>query len=138
MVGILYLEDGSIFSGKTFGRKGTIIGEIDFDNSTLKDKGVLKKGSSILINNNLKERSNTIDEFHSKGMIFNDISSNFKEPSVKNSIESMLKEMNVLGLYDINMKGIIKRVVDKGSMKCVLTTESLTVKEFESLVSLSS
>ena len=134
----LVLSNGIVFPGFSFGASGTAVGEIVFNTGMTGYQEVLTDPSyygQILtftypeIGNtgiNLEDSESNISV---KGLIVRNYSSNNSNwRSVKN-FNQWLVEKNIIGLYGIDTRALVKILRSSGSMNGVLTTEN---KTFES------
>ncbi|SHK49501.1 glutamine-hydrolyzing carbamoyl-phosphate synthase small subunit [Tepidibacter formicigenes] len=144
MESILYLEDGSIYKGKAFGKIGTTVGELVFNTSMTGYQEILTDPSYAgqIINmtyplignygvNNLENESSKI---HAKGFIVKNISNQaFNYMSEKN-IDDMLKGMDIVGIYGVDTRSITKKIRNSGVLKCVISSENLSIDELKNIL----
>lgn len=129
----LILENGTILEGKSFGEKGTIIGEAVFTTSmtgyqeALTDsayKGQLLIQTFPLIGNyGINEEDFESDKVSAGGYIVREYC---EEPSnfrCLSTINSFLKKYGIIGLYDVDTRFLTKILRKNGVMKAMLTTE---------------
>lgn len=139
MEGLLYLEDGTVFKGTGFGFKGTAVGELVFNTSMTGYQKILTdpsyKGQIInmtypLIGNyGISTVDNESDAVHAFGVVIKDLC---HEPSNSNSIMTIdrwLREMKVPGVSGVDTRQITKKIRKKGTVKCVISTEGITIGE---------
>ncbi len=132
----LFLEDGTTFTGESFGNTGEKIGEIVFNTGMTGYQEILTDPSYFgqfvvmtypLIGNygvNLQDFEST------KPRVFGFIVREFAErPShfeAKMSLDSFLKENGILGIAGIDTRMLTKKIRTKGTMKALLTTNKIT------------
>ena len=133
----LILNNGIVFHGFSFGALGTAVGEIVFNTGMTGYQEVITDPSyygQILtftypeIGNtgiNLEDSESSISV---KGLIVRNYSSNNSNwRSIKN-FNQWLVEKNIVGLYGIDTRALVKILRSNGSMNGVLTSEDKTVE----------
>ena len=133
----LVLSNGIIFPGFSFGASGTAVGEIVFNTGMTGYQEVITDPSyygQILtftypeigntgINLEDSESSNSV-----KGIIVRNYSSNNSNWRSLNNFDQWLVEKNIIGLYGIDTRALVKILRSNGSMNGVLTSEDKTVE----------
>jgi len=129
----LVLSNGIIFPGFSFGASGTAFGEIVFNTGMTGYQEVITDPSyygQILtftypeigntgINLEDSESSNCV-----KGIIVRNYSSNNSNWRSLKSFDQWLIQKNIIGLYGIDTRALVKILRSNGSMNGVLTTEN--------------
>ncbi|HOV25856.1 MAG TPA: carbamoyl phosphate synthase small subunit [Pseudobacteroides sp.] len=133
MKAILALEDGTIFTGKSFGVEGEVIGEIVFNTGMTGYQEVLTDPSYCgqivtmtypLIGNygvNLEDIESNRPQV--KGFIVRELC---ETPSNWRSIETLndyLKRHNIIGIEGIDTRALTKILRSKGTMNGIVTTD---------------
>ena len=144
MSAIIYLEDGTVYIGKSFGYTGTSVGEIIFNTSMTGYEEVIKDKSNagkiitmtypLIGNSGVSNKEIDTDAIYTRGFIVKEISQYPSNHKSKDTLESLLKEMKVVGVCDVDTRSITKKIRNQGSMKCVITNEDLEVKQLEKLI----
>ncbi len=133
----LVLSNGTIFPGFAFGALGTAVGEIVFNTGMTGYQEVISDPSyygQILtftypeigntgINFEDSESSNSV-----KGIIVRNYSSNISNWRSQKSLNQWLVEKNIIGLYGIDTRALVKILRSNGSMNGILTSEEKTVE----------
>ncbi len=133
----LVLSNGFIFPGFSFGATGTAFGEIVFNTGMTGYQEVITDPSyhgQILtftypeigntgINHEDSESSTSV-----KGIIVRNFSSNNSNWRCSKNFNEWLVENNIIGLYGIDTRALVKILRSNGSMNCVLTSEDLTLE----------
>ncbi|MBO6960587.1 MAG: glutamine-hydrolyzing carbamoyl-phosphate synthase small subunit [Prochlorococcus marinus CUG1438] len=133
----LVLSNGIVFHGFSFGASGTAVGEIVFNTGMTGYQEVITDPSyygQILtftypeigntgINLEDSESSNSV-----KGIIVRNYSSNNSNWRSSMSFDKWLVEKNIMGLYGIDTRALVKILRSNGSMNGVLTSEDNTVE----------
>ena len=130
----LVLEDGSVFSGKSFGSHKSIAGEVVFNTAmtgypeSLTDpsyKGQILVATYPLIGNYgvpSKETENGIPKFyesdriHVSGLVVSDYSFEFSHWNAGHSLADWLKQEEVPGIFGIDTRALTKLLRDKGPL----------------------
>jgi len=141
MKGIIYLEDGTTFLGKGFGKKGTSVGELVFNTSLTGYQEILTDPSyagqiitmtyPLIGNYGVNQWDEESTKIHAKGLIVKSFEENPSNYLCEGSIEDMLIKMNTVGVCDVDTRSITKKIRDKGAVKCVISNEELSIKELQ-------
>jgi carbamoyl-phosphate synthase small subunit len=139
MKAMIYLEDGTVYVGKAFGKMGTSSGELVFNTSITGYQEILTDPSYAgqiinmtypLIGN---YGANSIDNesrgVYARGFIAKTISLNPSNYKSDENISDMLERMGVIGIYDVDTRSLTKKIREIGAMKSIITTENLSVTE---------
>ena len=140
----LVLSNGTIFPGFAFGALGTAVGEIVFNTGMTGYQEVISDPSyygQILtftypeigntgINFEDSESSNSV-----KGIIVRNYSSNISNWRSQKSLNQWLVEKNIIGLYGIDTRALVKILRSNGSMNGILTSEDKTVESCLKIIS---
>ena len=133
----LVLSNGIVFPGFSFGYSGTAIGEVVFNTGMTGYQEVITDPSyfgQILtftypeIGNtgiNLEDSESSISV---KGIIVRNYSSNNSNWRSLKNFNQWLVEKNIVGLYGIDTRALVKILRSNGSMNGVLTSEENTVE----------
>ena len=139
----LLLENGQIFEGKSFGVTGTTIGEVVFATGmtgyqeTLTDPSYYGQivTQTFPLNGNYGVNGTDYESPKSwvKGYIVREwceVPSNFR---CEESIDTFLKQQNVIGLYGIDTRQLTRIIRESGVMNGAITTEDVYAKKEELL-----
>jgi carbamoyl-phosphate synthase small subunit len=139
MDGLLYLEDGTLFTGKGFGKRATRVGELVFNTSMTGYQKILTdpsyKGQIInmtypLIGNyGVNDTDDESEGIHAFGLVARDVS--FK-PSNNRSVRTIsewLEAQGVPGVWNVDTRMITKKIRDEGTVKCVISSEGIGAEE---------
>jgi carbamoyl-phosphate synthase small subunit len=131
----LALEDGTVYTGRSFGAAGETFGEVVFNTSMTGYQEVLTdpsyKGQIVtmtypLIGNygiNLEDQESR--RVQVEGFILRELTrvpSNFRSHQ---TLEAYLAENNVIGLEGIDTRALVRRLRVRGAMRGVLSTRDL-------------
>ncbi len=141
MRGVLYLEDGTLLEGVGFGARGTSVGELVFNTSMTGYQEILTDPSYAgqiitmtypLIGN---YGINSVDYESSKifahGLVIKSISKTPSNYMNENTIDEMLKLMDVVGVCNVDTRSITKKIRSSGTMKCLISNENLSAQELK-------
>ncbi|MEI8046450.1 MAG: glutamine-hydrolyzing carbamoyl-phosphate synthase small subunit [Bacteroidota bacterium] len=130
----LILEDGTVFTGKSFGYEGSVAGEVVFNTSmtgypeSLTDPSyagqILVATYPLIGNYGVPEavRSNGLPDYFESGriqvtaLIVSDYSEQYSHWSAKRSLGDWLTEHKIPGLYGIDTRELTKIIREKGAM----------------------
>ncbi len=134
----LVLSNGIVFPGFSFGASGTAVGEIVFNTGMTGYQEVITDPSYYgqILTFTYPEIGNTginLEDSESnicvKGIIVRNYSSNNSNWRCQKKFNQWLIEKNIIGLYGIDTRALVKILRSYGSMNGVLTSEE---KTFES------
>ena len=131
----LALEDGTVFTGRAFGARGTSEGEVVFNTSMMGYQEILTdpsyKGQMVTMTYPLigNYGINRVDmesrKPHVAGFIIKElspISSNYRSDL---TLQEYLAENNIIGIEGIDTRALTRRLRMRGSMRGVLSTDML-------------
>ena len=140
----LVLSNGNIFPGFSFGALGTAVGEIVFNTGMTGYQEVITDPSyygQILtftypeIGNTGVNLEDSESNINVKGIIVRNHSSNNSNWRSQKSFNQWLVEKNIVGLYGIDTRALVKILRSNGSMNGVLTSEDKTVESCLKIIS---
>lgn len=144
MKGILYLEDGTIYEGKGFGKEGTAVGELVFNTSITGYQEILTDPSyageiitmtyPLIGNYGINGVENESSKIYAKGFIVKSIDKNPSNYMSEETIEEMLEKMGVVGVYNVDTRSITKKIRNEGVLRCVISNEGKSIKELQAIL----
>lgn len=144
MNGVLYLQDGTLYEGKGFGKKGTSVGELVFNTSITGYQEILTDPSyagqiitmtyPLIGNYGINSNENESAKVYARGFVAKSISETPSNHLSEVTIDSMMKNMNVVGVYDVDTRKITKKIRNSGAMKCVISNEGLSVEQLKKIL----
>lgn len=144
MKGILYLEDGTAFEGNGFGKIGTEIGELVFNTSMTGYQEILTDPSyagqivnmtyPLIGNYGVSGSENQSKKVCAKGFVAKTICKTPSNYKSEKSIDEMLKDMEVVGVYGVDTRSITKKIRNAGVMKCVISNEIFALNELKKIM----
>lgn len=139
MKGILYLEDGTIYEGMGFGKRGTQAGELVFNTSMTGYQEVLTDPSyagqiitmtyPLIGNYGINSFESESKSVYARGFVTKSICSSPSNYMSEMSINEMFKQYGVVGVYDVDTRSITKKIRSCGALKCVISNEELSTDE---------
>ena len=131
----LALEDGSVFTGQSFGADGEITGEVVFNTSMTGYQEILTDPSyrGQIVTMTYPEMGNygvnSIDLENESpslsGFIVREISRVHSNYRSEGDLASYLKQHQLIGLAGIDTRALVRRIREKGAMRGILSTTDL-------------
>ncbi|WP_053955409.1 glutamine-hydrolyzing carbamoyl-phosphate synthase small subunit [Inediibacterium massiliense] len=138
MTGILYLEDGTIYKGKGFGKKGISVGELVFNTSITGYQEILTDPSyagqiitmtyPLIGNYGMNQVGNQSSQIYAKGFVTKSIDQTPSHYMNEENLEQMLERMGVVGISDVDTRSITKKIRKTGPLKCVISNEETSIE----------
>ncbi|MCI8608672.1 MAG: glutamine-hydrolyzing carbamoyl-phosphate synthase small subunit [Firmicutes bacterium] len=143
MKGKLYLEDGSLYEGIGFGSIKTCVGELVFQTGMTGYQKILTDPSysgqiinmtyPILGNYGINGEDNQSDRIYAQGLVCKEYCKTPSNYRCEKDLDTWLKEMDVPGVSGIDTRKLTKKIRKEGTIKCVITTEDVSVEELKKL-----
>lgn len=140
----VYLENGLLFEGESFGAKGTSVGEIVFNTSLTGYQEIISDPSyagqfitfttSEIGNVGTNSQDMESNRSFSKGIIvrnYNDRYSNFRG---EETLDQFLKSEGVMGIAEVDTRFITKTLRKDGAMMMVASTEFHTEEKLKEIL----
>ena len=134
----LVLQNGVIFNGYSFGAKGNAIGEVVFNTGMTGYQEVMTDPSyfgQILVftypeigNTGINFEDSESDNNIVKGIIVRNFSNNTSNWRSKISFDQWLKKNNVIGLFGIDTRALVKILRKDGSMNGIISNEEISIE----------
>ncbi|MFZ7132784.1 MAG: glutamine-hydrolyzing carbamoyl-phosphate synthase small subunit [Eubacteriales bacterium] len=135
MKAIIYLEDGTKIIGKSFGAHKTVVGELVFNTGMTGYQEVLTDPSyseqvvvmtyPIIGNYGTNLEDSESKRVQVKAFVVREYSEVPSHYLCHDTLDHFLKKNDIPGIYDLDTRMLTKKIRDKGSMKCLITTEEL-------------
>ncbi len=129
----LLLEDGTFFTGKSFGAKGTSGGELCFNTGMTGYQEVFTDPSysgQVLIMNNayignygVKKEDVESDTVKINALICKNITDRYSRMMATNDLETYLSENKIVAIHDVDTRSLVQHIRNKGAMNCIVSTE---------------
>jgi len=144
MKGILLLEDGTVFEGKGFGKRGTSVGELVFNTSMTGYEEILTDPSyagqiitmtyPLIGNYGVNSGEQESAKVHAKGFVVKKHCTCPSNYMSENTLDAMLKEKDIVGVWDIDTRKVTKKIRSVGALKCVISNEELSIEKLEKIL----
>ena len=138
---ILVLEDGTVYHGKAAGKIGTTTGEICFNTGTTGYQEIFTDPSyfgQIMVTTNAHIGNYGIDaddtesnQIQIAGLVCKNYNINYSRKMADESIQSYFEEGNLVGIYDVDTRSLVRHIRDKGAMNAIISSETLDVEELK-------
>ncbi len=138
---ILLLADGSIHYGKAFGKKGTTTGEICFNTGMTGYQEVFTDpsyyGQIVIMNNvhvgnyGVKETDVESATVKIQGLIGRNLEELYSRKQAKGSLDTYLKENEIVSIEDIDTRALVAHIRAKGAMNCIISSEITDIEQLK-------
>jgi carbamoyl-phosphate synthase small subunit len=135
---LLALEDGTIFSGYSFGSAGEAVGEVVFNTSMTGYQEILTdpsyKGQIVTMTYPLIGNYGVNQEdYESKGpfvegFVVRELAKFYSNWRADNSLEEFLASYGIVGIEGVDTRALTKRIRSEGAMRGIVSTEDLDKK----------
>jgi carbamoyl-phosphate synthase small subunit len=142
--GVLYLEDGTIYRGKGFGKTGTAVGELVFNTSMSGYQEILTDPSyagqiitmtyPLIGNYGVNSIEKESSKVHARGFVVKSPSKKISNYMSEKTIDDMLKSMGIVAISDVDTRSITKKIRSCGALKCVISNEELSHNEVKAFI----
>ena len=142
---ILLLADGTVYYGKSFGKKGTATGEICFNTGMTGYQEVFTDpsyyGQIVIMNNvhigNYGVKKTDVESATVKiqGLIGRNLEELYSRKQAEGSLNAYLKENNIVGIEDIDTRALVAHVRAKGAMNCIISSEITDIEQLKEALS---
>ncbi|MFT4668635.1 MAG: carbamoyl-phosphate synthase small subunit [Flavobacteriaceae bacterium] len=131
---LILLADGTIFHGKAVSEKeGSAFGEVCFNTGMTGYQEIFTDPSyfgqlMVATNAHIGNYGTNSEEVESSsikiaGLICRNFSYHQSRPAANGTLESFLKDNNVLAISDVDTRALVNYIRDNGAMNAVITTE---------------
>ncbi|MFT5435411.1 MAG: carbamoyl-phosphate synthase small subunit [Ulvibacter sp.] len=131
---LILLADGTIFHGKAVSEKeGSAFGEVCFNTGMSGYQEIFTDPSyfgqlMVATNAHIGNYGTNTEEVESSsvkiaGLICRNFSYHQSRPAANGTLESFLKDNNVLAISDVDTRALVNYIRDNGAMNAVITTE---------------
>ena len=142
---ILILEDGHIFYGKAFGKKGTTTGEICFNTGMTGYQEVFTDpsyyGQVVIMNNvhignyGINNAEVESDSIKVKGIIGRNLEEQYSRFAADNSLQEYFEKQNIVAIDGVDSRALVIHIRDAGAMNCIISSDNNNVEELKQLLS---
>ncbi len=136
---MLLLEDGTIFYGKSVGRKGTATGEICFNTGMTGYQEIFTDPSyygqiMVTTNAHIGNYGTNAEEVESEnvkiaGLIVRNFSYTPSRATSDLSLEEFLTRDGIVAISDVDTRALVRHIRDKGAMNAIISPETSDIEE---------
>lgn len=129
---VLLLEDGTFFEGKASGAKGEATGEICFNTGMTGYQEVFTDPSyfgQIMVTTNahignygIADLDSESEQVQIAGLVCKNFTNEYSRIVADSDIQSYFERENIVGIYDVDTRSIVKHIRNKGAMNCIIST----------------
>ena len=140
----LLLEDGTVYRGIAFGKRGTASGEICFNTGMTGYQEVFTDPSyygQVLIMNSVhignygvKDGDTESNSVKIRGLIGRNLEAQFSRKQANGSLDDYLKANNIVCIGGVDTRALVTHVRVKGAMNCIISSENSDLKELSDRV----
>lgn len=130
---VLMLEDGTVFRGHAIGKIGTTGGEICFNTGMTGYQEIYTDPSyfgQIVVNTNAHIGNYGTSDLETesvnpqiKGLVVRNFSEIYSRHSAQTSLQDYLTATGVIGICNVDTRGLVRHIRDKGAMNAVISSE---------------
>ncbi len=138
---LLILQDGTVMEGIGIGKKGTTAGEICFNTGMTGYQEIYTDPSyfgQIIINTtahigNYGAHKDEVesDSIKFAGLICNEYSEIKSRKSTDIDLDGYLSESGIVGIANVDTRGLVRHIRSKGAMNCIISSEDLKVENLK-------
>jgi len=140
----IYLENGTYLEAKSFGAKGTSVGEIVFNTSLTGYQEIMSDPSYAgqfvtftmpeIGNVGVNEQDMESNWAYAKGMIVRNYQDRYSNFRAEDSLQNFLQKYGVMGICEIDTRYLTKMLRSEGSMMMIASTEHSDINELKKIL----
>jgi carbamoyl-phosphate synthase small subunit len=133
MKAMLLLEDGSSYTGRSFGKAGEVFGEIVFNTAMTGYQEILTDPSyhgqivtmtyPLIGNYGINAEDVESSSPKASGFVVKELSHGYSSWRGSEHLHDYLARSNIVGIEGVDTRSIVLRIREKGAMKAVISTE---------------
>lgn len=139
---LLLLQDGTYYKGYALGKIGTHGGEICFNTGMTGYQEIYTDPSyfgQVIVNTTahignygvMSPKEDESDSVKISGMICNEFASVYSRNLADSSLQEYFEKANIVGIYGVDTRQIVRHIRSKGAMNCIISSEILDVEELK-------
>jgi len=142
---VILFEDGSFFEGTAAGITGTTTGEVCFNTGMTGYQEIFTDPSysgQILVSTNvhvgnygIKDTDTESEKVQIAGLVCKSFIQDYSRPLADDNIQKYFEDNNIVCIYDVDTRLIVKSIRDKGAMNCIISSEIFDIDELKNLLS---
>ena len=141
---VLILEDGNVFHGRAFGKKGTTTGEICFNTGMTGYQEVFTDpsyyGQVVIMNNvhignyGINDNEVESDSVKVKGIIGRNLEEQYSRFAADNSLQEYFEKQNIVAIDGVDSRALVIHIREAGAMNCIISSENKDIPELEKIL----
>ena len=141
---VLILEDGTYFTGKSIGKKGTSGGEICFNTGMTGYQEIYTDPSyygQVIVNTTAHIGNYGVHKEEQEsgrptiaGIVVNDFSIVHSRAQSEGSLQEYLEKHGIVGISNVDTRKIVRHIRNKGAMNCLISSEELDPEKLKEKV----
>ncbi len=141
---VVLFDDGSFYEGSAAGIVGTTTGEVCFNTGMTGYQeiftdpsyfGQVLVATNVHIGNYGTKKSDTESEkVQIAGLVCRNFTNDFSRPLADQELQGYFEENNIVCIYDIDTRAIVKNIRSKGAMNCIISSETFDKAELANLL----
>ncbi len=142
---VLLLEDGTFYEGKAAGAEGEATGEICFNTGMTGYQEVFTDPSyfgQIMLTTNAHignygtaDNDAESEKVQIAGLVCKNFTNEYSRLNADSDIQSYFEKEDIVGIYDVDTRSIVKHIRAKGAMNCIISTTDFDVKSLKTKLS---
>lgn len=135
--GIVVLEDGTVFQGKSAGIIGTSTGEICFNTGMTGYQEIYTDPSyfgQLMVcatahigNYGIDQDETESDSVKIAGLICKKFSNGYSRPMADGSLQNYFEDNQIVAITDVDTRALVRHIRDKGAMNVIISSEEFDV-----------
>lgn len=141
---VLILEDGNIFHGRAFGKKGTTTGEICFNTGMTGYQEVFTDpsyyGQVVIMNNvhignyGINDNEVESDSVKVKGIIGRNLEEQYSRFAADNSLQEYFEKQNIVAIDGVDSRALVIHIREAGAMNCIISSENNDIPKLKKIL----
>jgi carbamoyl-phosphate synthase small subunit len=138
---LLVLADGTVLSGKAFGKKGTATGELCFNTGMTGYQEVFTDpsyyGQVIIMNSvhtgnyGVKPEDVESNSVKVKAVIGRNLELKYSRFTADNSLQDYLETQGIVAIDGVDTRALVAHIRTKGAMNCIISSENQDVADLQ-------
>lgn len=138
---VLLFDDGTVYHGKAAGITGTTGGEVCFNTGMTGYQEIFTDPSyhgQILVTTNvhignygIKNSDTESEAVQISGLVCRNFTKEYHRPMADKDIQTYFEENNMVCIYDIDTRSVVRKVREKGVMNCIISSEIFDIDELK-------
>jgi len=135
---VLLLEDGTFYEGKAAGANGEATGEICFNTGMTGYQEVFTDPSyfgQIMLTTNAHignygtaNADTESERVQIAGLVCKNFTNEYSRLTADGDIQSYFEKEDIVGIYDVDTRSLVRHIRDKGAMNCIISTTDFDKK----------